>query len=146
MSWSEALDHPGLVDSRIQQTTVNILKQFTAVTPPSQLPAPSGLTPSVVSDQEVDLTWTDNSTNEDNFVLERSADSLFSAITSFVLPANTTAYPDTPLPLNTYYYRVKARNTTDVSAYSNTAVAVMRPTAPTGLTVTGVSGSKLILD
>ena len=64
------------------------------------------------------LNWTDNSNNEANFAIERSSDG-----NSFVqiaeVAANTTIYTDTNLTANTkYYYRLKATNKTDSSAYS----------------------------
>jgi hypothetical protein len=73
----------------------------------------------------VDLTWTDTSTNESNFILERCTGS---NCTNFAvratLGANTTSYRDTGLARRTTYrYRVKARNSGGDSAYSNIASA-----------------------
>jgi len=88
--------------------------------------APSDLTASLASSSSVDLSWTDNSTNETSFVVERkTADGTFSAIAS--LPQDTIALSDGGLsPGTTYTYRVKAFNGRS-SAYSNEAVATTPP-------------------
>lgn len=41
MSWSWALDEPGYVDARIQQTTANLIAAFTGAAPPEE-PSPCG--------------------------------------------------------------------------------------------------------
>ncbi|MGE5609496.1 MAG: fibronectin type III domain-containing protein [Bacillota bacterium] len=67
----------------------------------------------------IDLTWVDNSNNEDRFVIERSTDGLaFTTIatlaantTSYSDAANTTRYDATGIhPATRYYYRVRAEN------------------------------------
>jgi hypothetical protein len=60
---------------------------------------------------EIDLSWTDNATDEDSYELWRSTapDSGFVVIAT--LPADTTTYADTGLAnTTTYYYRLRARN------------------------------------
>lgn len=92
-------------------------------TPPPVPAAPSNLVATAVSTTQINLTWVDNSSDEDNFVLERRIGSgAFSVIAT--LPANTTAYSNTGLTKNTTYsYRVKATNANGSSAYSNVATA-----------------------
>ncbi len=72
------------------------------------------------------LTWLDNSANEDNeggFELIRATDSSFVGGTvSIPLPANTTSYTDTSLKPNTnYYYHVRAKSGSQTSGFSNKA-------------------------
>jgi hypothetical protein len=71
------------------------------------------------TNQKINLSWTDNSTNESNFVVDRSTDQLtWSAIAT--LPANTTTTTDTSvLQKTTYFYRAKATNSVGSSSYSN---------------------------
>jgi hypothetical protein len=76
------------------------------------------------------VQWTDNTTNEDYFVLERSADGV--NYTDIAHPAaNTASYSDSTglTPNTTYYYRLKAVNTTGSSSYS-TAVTTKTPPLP----------------
>jgi hypothetical protein len=147
IAWSWGLDdygNRGALDARIQQTTANILNRFVA-SPPASIVAPSGLTASATSTSAITLAWTDNSSNEDNFIVERSADPSFATVTSTVLPANTTTYSDTGLNAGTYYYRVKAVNSTDNSAYSNTASTATLPDTPFNLSAAASSGYQVSL-
>jgi len=154
--WSWGLDNyvppsaigPGhtVADPRIQQTVANILNTFISGTPPSQsIAPPSNLTASAVSSSEIDLSWIDNSTNEDNFVLERSGDSNFTSVNAITLPVNTTSYADTGLSAGTYYYRVKATNAGGSSAYSDAASAATLPAAPSNLAAVAVSSTQVDL-
>jgi hypothetical protein len=92
--------------------------------PPASVAAPSGLTASAASPSAIDLRWTDNSTNETGFVLERSADSTFAAPVARTLAAGTTSFSDSGLSASTtYWYRVKAIASSTSSAYSNAVSA-----------------------
>ena len=89
---------------------------------PSGAPnAPSNLTGTAVSASEIDLSWTDNSTDETVFKIERCTGN---GCTNFgeiaQVGANVTSFPNTGLARNTWYrYRVRASNTNGDSAYSN---------------------------
>lgn len=82
--------------------------------------APSQLT-AVADGTSVTLTWTDNSTNESVFDIERKDNGgNFNPITT--VRAETTSYVDSGLNANTQYtYRVRAMTSTASSAYSNEA-------------------------
>jgi hypothetical protein len=86
--------------------------------------APSGLTATATSSSQINLTWTDNSTNETGFKIERKtgAAGTWSQITTTA--AGATSYSNTGLSASTtYYYRVRATNATGDSSYSNEANA-----------------------
>jgi titin len=90
-----------------------------------------------VSSSQINLTWTDNASNEDGFEIERSLDGTnFTAIATNA--ANLTTYSDTGLsPSTTFYYRVRAFNAVNQTGYSNLASARtfdVPPPTPTGLT------------
>lgn len=112
--------------------------------------APGALAASAVSSSRIDLSWTDNSSNETGFRIERSTgnNSNFTEIVGN-LPAGTTSYSSTGLTFNTvYYYRVRAYNTHGDSAYSGEASATtnnIAPYAPTDLTATAASSSRINL-
>ncbi|WP_199915426.1 cellulase family glycosylhydrolase [Aquimarina spinulae] len=95
--------------------------QTDTINPPS---VPSSLTAKAISKNQINISWSDNSNNENSFRIERSGDGT-SGWAPIANPAsNTTSYSDTGLIVNTiYYYRVRAENTTGNSAYSNIADA-----------------------
>jgi titin len=109
-------------------------------------PAPSNLTATSPSPSRIDLVWTDNSAYEQGFRVERSTDGV-----SFVLiaspAANATSYSNTSLTAGTTYtYRVRAYDGTNNSDYSSVASATTQTlTAPTGLSATAVSSSRIDL-
>jgi hypothetical protein len=94
---------------------------FVTVTKPA---APSNLTVVALkktNDKKVLLSWTDNSNNEDGFIVMRSTDGTnYTAIDSTM--ANATSFTDTALVPNTkYYYKVSAWNNAGASAPSSAA-------------------------
>jgi hypothetical protein len=118
--------------------------------------APMNLTGVLKTGPQVNLTWTDNATNESVFLLERSeAGGPFIQIATVGARNNTgnISFTDTTIkpatmPV-TYSYQVKAVNPIGESVWSNTAsvtvpVAV-RPTTPSSLSATLVSGPKINL-
>jgi predicted phage tail protein len=87
--------------------------------------APTSLVATAVSRSQINLTWTDNATNEDGFRIERCKGS---TCTNFALiatvGANVTSYSNTGLSSNTSYrYRVRSYNASGNSGYSNIAAA-----------------------
>jgi hypothetical protein len=89
------------------------------------------LTATSVSSSQINLTWTDNSDNEDGFRVERCQGNNctnFAQIVELGSP-NVTAFSDSGLARNTWYrYRVRAFNAAGGnSAYSNIANAKTSP-------------------
>jgi len=85
------------------------------------LPAtPSNLSATAISSSQINFSWQDNSNNETGFKIERKTGSGGSYSEIATVGANVTAYSDTGLIENTtYFYRIRAYNTTGDSAYSN---------------------------
>ena len=80
--------------------------------------APSNLKATAATSDQIDLTWKDNSDNEEFFIIERDSQVLISN-----WPANATTFTDTGLnPSTMYTYRVAARKG-DVDSYSAPASA-----------------------
>jgi hypothetical protein len=76
---------------------------------------------------QINLKWTDNASDETNFVVERSTNNAVWDVLTSALPANTTSYSDkTPARRTTYHYRVRASNEGGSSDYSNIASATTR--------------------
>ena len=115
---------------------------------PTAPAAPTSVSAAAVSSSQINLTWTDNASNESGFQIERSTDaSTFTEIG--VVTSNITTYADTSLSAATqYWYRVRAYNATGPSAFADPASATTMsapppsqpPSAPTGLTATRRSG------
>jgi peptidyl-Asp metalloendopeptidase len=101
--------------------------------------APSSLAVQNSAYNYVTVGWTDNSSNESGFKVERSPDGVtFSEISS--VGSGTTSYTDSSVATSTkYYYRVRAYNSAGTSAYSNVANLTTAaappppPPAPTGV-------------
>ncbi len=84
------------------------------------LAAPSNLTANNKTAGQLTLNWTDNSDDEDGFVVERSLsmDTGFASVGT--VAAGITTYTDTTVEgATTYYYRVAATRGAEVSMYSN---------------------------
>lgn len=94
----------------------------------------------------VALTWTDNSTDESGFVLERKQDGGAYAVLVAAVAANLTAFTDSTVKRGsvptTYTYRIKAYRDSDKaqSAYSNEACITFAATAPAPLPLKPPSG------
>jgi len=109
--------------------------------------APTGLQSSGVTTSQVTLTWVDHATTETSYRVERKTTGSFSEI--LILNANVTSTVVSGLShATTYYFRVRARNNSGPSGYSNT-VAVATPSAlpaaPTALAATPLSSTQIQL-
>lgn len=98
-----------------------ILEEYDAST---GLLNPENLYAEALDRNRIALTWSDRTSNEaagDGYQLQRATDSLFTqGVVNITLPANTTSYTNTGLAPNTkYWYRVRAKNGSDFSEYSN---------------------------
>lgn len=93
--------------------------------------APSNLNALYSSDVKFDLTWSDNSSTELGFIIERSTNGTTFTKRTTVGP-NKSSYSDTDLfnPTLTYYYRTAAIGISDTSGYSNIDSVAIIPDAP----------------
>lgn len=106
--------------------------------------APSGLVATAVSDDGINLTWTDNADDETGFEIQRATEPTFAAPTTLLDAASP--YSDTGLdPSTTYHYRVRALRDEDVSEWSNTDDATTHPAAPSALVATAVTDDRIDL-
>lgn len=124
------------------------LTEQSATTPSATAPAaPSALLLTGVSSTRVDLSWTDNSSDEVTFRIERKtgAGGTYAEIAS--VGAGVTTFSDTTVLGGTsYFYRVKARNANGDSAYlaeQSITTSSGLPAAPSGISLTAVSSRQV---
>ena len=116
----------------LASTYSNESSAITTVAPPIPSPA-SNLRVNAVGRTTVDLSWQDNSSNEEAFQLERRAGGGGELRVIELLPPGTTAFTDTALaPGTTYSYRVIAINAGGAAAPSNEVTATTKNAAPVG--------------
>lgn len=104
--------------------------KFTPVTGTSTPASPTALHSTAVTSTQISLAWTDNSSNETGFKIERSTDNVNWAPAGSV-GANVTTFTDTGLhPSTTYFYRVTATNGSGDSAPATSAAIQTQAPAP----------------
>lgn len=110
--------------------------EYTGTTDPDAIPDdPSSLNATTASSSVINLTWTDNSADEDYFEVQRSLDNSIWE-TAIHLDANVTSYSSVGLTGGTlYYYRVRAGNAEGASDWitdsATTDADVVVPVPPT---------------
>jgi chitodextrinase len=99
-----------------QSTAANATTFSGGGTPPAD---PTGLSATALSSSSIELTWTDNSSDEDGFDIYRSLSSGSGYSELDTVGANVESYTDDGLdPDTTYYYRVYAYNSYGDSDYT----------------------------
>lgn len=99
-----------------------------------------------VSPNQLDFSWTDSSTDETSFVVERRMSGNPNYAVVGEVAAGSTVFQDSGLLVSTkYYYRVSAKNAAGTSAASNIVATFTLPNAPTGVSATAVSSSQINL-
>ena len=126
--------------------------EFGTPAPPPAPLAPSNLVATAISANQIDLSWSDNSSDEAGFEIERCEGSGCPTFISIgQVGAGVTGFSNTGLSGGTTYtYRVRAFNTGGPSDYSNTGEATtpaapVPPAAPGSLTATATSISQIDL-
>jgi predicted phage tail protein len=96
----------------------NTLIVLTTPAAPSNLAGSAVRTTSTTTDRAT-LTWTDNSTNESGFHVQRSTSPNFTNTSTYTMAANVTTFSQNVSRTQNYYYRVRAFNAAGNSAWSN---------------------------
>jgi LPXTG-site transpeptidase (sortase) family protein len=127
---------PGTTPTATLTQTPTATSTSTATAQPTPA-APTNLSAVAASTTQINLTWVDNSNDEDGFQIERSLDnSTWSLIATTA--ANITSFSNSGLTINTlYYYRVRAFNAGGNSGFSNVASASTAATLTPTPTVSG---------
>lgn len=112
--------------------------------------APSDFTATPVSATRIELGWSDNSSNETSFELQRHSSLESDFMTLVEPPAGSTGYSDESVSGNTlYYYRIRSVSEGLTSAWTDTAEAqspgIDAPPTPTGFAVQSVTSGSVVL-
>lgn len=121
-SFVGTIDEVDLFDRAITPAEVNALAH--PATEPSD---PSNLVATAVSPTQINITWNDNSTDEQSWLIERSPDNVDWVPLALPLggDGNMASYSDQTVARGQrYYYRVRAHNSAGDSEYSNVATTV----------------------
>ncbi|MBN1675362.1 MAG: PQQ-binding-like beta-propeller repeat protein [Kiritimatiellae bacterium] len=104
---------------------------------PAPPAAPGDLSATALSASEIRVSWSDNSSKETCFKLDRRQSGASDWVRMAEPDADTTGYTDSGLPAETkFYYKVKAWNSAGNSAYSNMDDATtLQRTATRGLRI-----------
>ena len=108
------------------------------------------LTATGVSATQIDLSWTNNTSDATEIYIDRSLNN-YNWSTFAVLPPILMTFQDTGLTQGTlYYYRVYTSNGAGFSHYAYTSASTMSgssgaPSAPSNVVATGVSSSQIDL-
>ena len=99
--------------------------------PDPTVATPTNLSAMAASQTLVELRWDDVATNETEYVIERDTSNTFSSPNTTVLGENETAYSVNGLTADTqYFFRIKARNASNTSGWSNVATATTPAVPP----------------
>jgi subtilisin family serine protease len=95
--------------------------------------APSNLSATGISISEIDLSWTDNSSGEQGFLIESRLDTASTYSQIATVNANVTEFRNNDLYAGIlYHFRVRAYTSGGNSSYSNEASAVALPPSTNG--------------
>ncbi len=117
---------------------------YTINLPPT---APGNLVATASSPTQISLTWADNSNNETGFKIERKTGAGGTYAQIATPAAGATSYNDSGLVASTtYYYRIRATNSSGDSGYSNeanttTLSGLPAPWVDADIGSTGLAGS-----
>jgi len=134
---------------RVAETNYNNNRKETSVIvplPPVLPDAPTNLVATMAATNRINLTWTDASSNENGFKIERSPDGVNGWAQIATVNTGVTTYASTGLACGrAYFYRVRAYNGNGDSAFSNVATTLTRLCTPAIQPVTGITLTQLTL-
>lgn len=121
-----------LSDASMVATEDYLREKYGLVEPPPAPPnAPTLLTATAMDHQRIDLSWSDNATNEDGYRIERREGQTGTFNAAGTVGANSTTFSNQPLAGETEYcYRVFAYNAGGDSNASNVVCATTSPPPP----------------
>lgn len=118
------------LDAVFLRETGEVEDKFTLIKASPFPHAPQNLIALPITEDSIDITWTDAADNELGYSVERSTDGI-NFVEILATEAEATGMTDTNVTGNaTYYYRVRGTNTVGLGDYSNIAsVTTITPTS-----------------
>jgi hypothetical protein len=134
---------PSIVDGKVFVGTSNSLVAYGLLSPTTSVPAaPSNFIATPVSSTQVNVSWSDNSNNEDQFVVEGSVDGVNFTTHALANAGSTSASVTNLQPQTSYIFRVRAVNNIGTSAPSSLAsTRTLAPGTTAGLNFSGGSAN-----
>lgn len=130
----EFFENTGNAGLQLSWSGLGIVKQivpasvlFQNLVPVTLPAAPSDLAATSFSSSRIDLTWTDNSSNETSFKIERATDAAFTQnLVTTTVGAGVTSFHAAGLSSSTtYYFRVRASNSAGDSDFTTASAATL---------------------
>jgi hypothetical protein len=126
---NEGATYTATITTQAKDVSGNALANNETWTFTTAISAPSNLSAKLsgaASKQRIDLSWNDNSSVENRYVIERSTTSNFTSnLVTREVSANVRTYRDTAVArTTTYYYRVYAVTSTGVESNKSNVVTV----------------------
>ncbi|MBU1948330.1 MAG: fibronectin type III domain-containing protein [Candidatus Eisenbacteria bacterium] len=119
-------------------------RSFTLMDTPA---IPTDLRALLRSDTRITVGWTDNSTSELGFLLDRKGPADNEFVPQPALDADVTSYEDSGLlPLQTVSYRVRSYNDIGASAPSETLTVRTRPATPSDVSAHWISPERIAVE
>jgi hypothetical protein len=118
-----------------------------STTPEEKLLPPTDLTITLVENNQIQINWTDTSTNETAFLIDRKKGAYEWLVNYSDVTANLTSFTDN-VSTNSdtvYAYRIRAFDGEDFSAYSDTIAWFSVNSAPTNLEIEQIAQDTLQL-
>jgi len=133
---------PTVADGEVFVGTTNSLVAYGLLSPPNSPPtAPNSLMAAAVSNNQINLIWTDTASNAFGYYVEESGDNGNSWSQIATLSSNAVSYSVVGLQPNTpYTFRVRAYNSLGTSTYTNNAPATTTNNATSVNYPNGFSG------
>lgn len=105
---------------------------------------PSNLAVTVISDKEIKLQWSDNSTFEKYFEIQKSENNInFDSVLVVPKDISQIIIPGSYEVGKQYFFRVRALSKHNKSEFSNTTIAKIVFNAPSNLTITSISSNEI---
>jgi len=123
----------------------NVLTWTFATTASGTPPAPTNLTATAASTTQINLSWTNNATDESGFIIQRAPSATGTFTPIGIAAGGQSNYQDSGLsPGTTYFYRVYATDNTGNSSFTNASATTLGNTYSSWVIQEGLTGANAL--